>query len=333
QRRSLGRARRQEIHPAPVLAPGSRGLRRQHTRHPDRQSQAAGSQLRPVPERYADELDAEPAALGYKHRRPADAHRHPRRARPRHQRRIPARRRRPHRDEHHADRGRAVKFRFRLAVVLWLLALIGSLAVVARTQFTADMSAFLPRNPTEQQALLIDQLKEGALSRTLLIGIEGADAATRAELSQDLLRALQKDARFAAVNNGSKESQARERELVFRNRYLLSPAVTPQRFSAEGLAAAIGNSIDLLSSPAGVLLKRLLPRDPTGEIMELFGALAGDNGSPNMQFGAWASQDGERAILMTQTLAAGSDTDGQEAAIAAIRLAFANAAAQAGAED
>lgn len=226
-----------------------------------------------------------------------------------------------------------MKSRIRLAVALWLLALIGSLAVIARTHFTADMSAFLPKNPTEQQALLIDQLREGALSRTLLIGIEGANAATRAELSQSLLRALQKDAQFAAVNNGSNESQARERELVFRNRYLLSPAVTPERFSADGLAAAIGNSIDLLSSPAGVLLKRLLPRDPTGEIMELFGALAGDNGSPNMQFGAWASQDGERAILMTQTRAAGSDTDGQEAAIAAIRLAFAEAAEKAGAAD
>jgi predicted exporter len=223
--------------------------------------------------------------------------------------------------------------KFRPAVVLWLLMLAGSLAVIARTHFTADMSAFLPKNPTEQQALLVDQLKEGALSRTLLIGIEGGDAAVRAELSRGLARALMHGGLFAAVNNGSDESNARERELLFRHRYLLSPAVTPQRFSVEGLRDAIGNSIDLLASPAGVLLKRLLPRDPTGEMMELIAALTNDNGTPNTQFGVWASQDGQRALLMTQTLAAGSDTDGQEKAIVAVRQSFAQLAEQVGAKD
>ena len=40
---------------------------------------------------------------------------------------------------------------FHPAVVVWLLALVGSLAVIAHTHFTADMSAFLPKNPTDQQ--------------------------------------------------------------------------------------------------------------------------------------------------------------------------------------
>lgn len=222
---------------------------------------------------------------------------------------------------------------FRPAVVIWLLALLGSLAVIANTQFTTDMSAFLPKNPTEQQSLLVDQLREGTLSRTLLIGIEGSDAANRAKLSRGLTRALMQSELIATVNNGSDESSAQERELLFRHRYLLSPAVTPEHFSADGLRESIGNSIDMLASPVGALLKKLLPRDPTGEIMQLFSALGGGGGMPNSQFGVWASQDGQRAILMVQTRAAGSDTDGQEAAINAVRRAFAEVAEQAAIDD
>ncbi|MDE2600018.1 MAG: MMPL family transporter [Rhodocyclaceae bacterium] len=220
----------------------------------------------------------------------------------------------------------------RPAVVVWLLALIGSLAVIANTHFTADMSAFLPRHPTEQQSLLVDQLKEGTLSRTLLIGIEGSDPAGRAKLSRGLTRALMQSELIATANNGSDESSAQERELLFRHRYLLSPAVTPEHFSVEGLRESIANSIDMLASPVGVLLKKLLPRDPTGEIMQLFSALGGGS-MPNSQFGVWASQDGQRALLMVQTRAAGSDTDGQEAAINAVRLAFAEAAEQSAIDD
>lgn len=221
----------------------------------------------------------------------------------------------------------------RVPVGLWLLALLASLAVIARTHFTADMSAFLPKNPTEQQALLVDQLKEGALSRTLLIGIEGASAEKRATLSRALAGELERSGLFLAINNGSAENNTHERELLFRYRYLLSPAVTPERFSVAGLRESIGNSIDLLGSPAGMLLKKLLPRDPTGEMVELLTALGDGNGAPDTQFGVWASRDGQRALLMAQTRAAGSDTDGQQDAIEFIHKAFSQAAAQAGVTD
>jgi predicted exporter len=162
----------------------------------------------------------------------------------------------------------------------------------------------------------------------LLIGIEGSDAASRAKLSRGLTQSLMQSELIATVNNGSDESSAHERELLFRHRYLLSPAVTPEHFSMDGLRASIANSIDMLASPAGVLLKKLLPRDPTGEMMQLVSALGGGDSMPNTQFGVWASQDGQRALLMVQTRAAGSDTDGQEAAINAVRLAFAEVAEQ-----
>ena len=44
----------------------------------------------------------------------------------------------------------------RRAVLIWLLALAACLTIVWRSQFTADMSTFLPKNPTPQQQLLVD---------------------------------------------------------------------------------------------------------------------------------------------------------------------------------
>ncbi len=101
----------------------------------------------------------------------------------------------------------------------------------------------------------------------------------------------------------------------------MSPAVTAERFSETGLRAAIGESIDLLASPAGLMLKTLLPRDPTGELIALLSLQQSDT-RPAVADGVWVSRDGTRALLLAQTRASGSDTDGQQAALAAIRRAF-----------
>jgi len=155
----------------------------------------------------------------------------------------------------------------------------------------------------------------------ILVGIEGADAPARARLSKQIAQRLRADPAFASVNNGEPVSAERDRAFLFDNRYLLSPAVTPERFSADGLHAALSDSIDLLASPAGLLVKSLLPRDPTGEMVQLLGQL--NSGSrPQMVDGAWASRDGARALMLIQTRASGSDTDAQQRAMAAIRQAF-----------
>ncbi len=216
----------------------------------------------------------------------------------------------------------------RRAILVWLLALVAGLIVIARADYTADMSAFLPKNPSPQQQLLVDQLKDGVLSRMLLIGIEGGDAPARAALSRALAERMRQSDTFSAVRNGEAGAHDRDREILFQYRYLLSPAVTPERFSVAGLGRAIGDSIDLLASPAGLMLKSLLPHDPTGELMELLGALASEGG-PQSRHGAWASRDGQRAILMAQLRASGADLDAQEATLARLRADFAALAADA----
>jgi predicted exporter len=216
------------------------------------------------------------------------------------------------------------------AIALWLAFLAGCALVISRTQFTTDLSAFLPRTPTPEQQLLKDQLTEGLASRLMLVGIEGADAPTRARLSRHIAQRLRADPAFASVSNGEPVNTARDREFLQANRYVLSPMVTPERFSEQGLHTALGESIDLLASPAGLMVKSLLPRDPTGEMVQLLEQF--DTGSQPRQIeGAWASRDGQRALLLLQTRAAGSDTDAQQHAMGVVRQAFNAAAGQSGA--
>ena len=211
--------------------------------------------------------------------------------------------------------------RGRIAIALWLAFILVCGIVIGRSQFTADLSAFLPRSPTPEQQLLLEQIRDGLASRLILVGIEGADAPTRARLSKQIAQRLRADPAFVSVNNGEPVSAERDRAYLFDHRYVLSPAVTPARFGVDGLHAALSDSIDLLASPAGLLVKSLLPRDPTGEMVQLLDQL--NSGTrPQMVDGAWASRDGARALMLMQTRAAGSDTDAQQRAMAAIRQAF-----------
>lgn len=214
-----------------------------------------------------------------------------------------------------------------LPVWLWLAFLLACGAIISRTQFTTDLSAFLPRTPTAEQQLLMDQLKDGLASRLILVGIEGADAPARARLSKQVAQVLRVDPAFVTVNNGEPVNKERDQAFLFNNRYLLSPAVTPERFSVDGLHSALAESIDLLASPAGLLVKSLLPRDPSGEMVQLLEQL-GSASQPPLVDGAWASRDGARALMLVQTRASGSDTDAQESAMAAIRQAFKTGSAQ-----
>jgi predicted exporter len=211
------------------------------------------------------------------------------------------------------------------AVQVWLLFLLVSAIVIHGARFTADLSAFLPRAPSPAQRVLVDQLRDGLVSRLMLVAIEGGDAQGRAEVSQRLAATLRSDPQFLSVDNGEAATEERDQKFIFDHRYLLSPAVTPQRFTASGLHQAFGDSFDLLSSTAGMMEEKLLPRDPTGEVFALTSQL--DNAAaPRTIDGAWASRDGARAVLVIETAGAGSDTDAQERAIRAVRHAF-NAAA------
>jgi predicted exporter len=210
------------------------------------------------------------------------------------------------------------------APLLWLGCIAFAAVVVARARYITDLSAFLPANPTPIQQLLVDQLRDGPASRLILFAIEGGDAAARARASTLMVNRLREDTQFSMVNNGVTDAQQDDREFLFKHRYLLSEAVTAERFSAAGLHAAISDTIDSLASPAGLLFKSLLPRDPTGELLNIIDQLS-RSPSPKVQHGVWVSADGTRCLGLAQTTAGGSDSDAQGRAIDAIRAAFVSA--------
>lgn len=220
----------------------------------------------------------------------------------------------------------------RRSFLLWLLAMLAGAAIVWHSRFTADMSFFLPSKPTAEQQVLVDQLKEGAVARLLMVAISGGDVEQRATLSRDLRGRLGKMPEFASVQNGQSGSESADRDFLFKHRYLLSPSVRPERFTVDGLKNAISNSIDLLASPTGMMLKPLLTSDPTGELVDILSQLNA-GAQPASRAGVWASRDGERAMLLIQTRALGSDTDGQENAIQLIRQQFAESRTASGLSD
>jgi len=206
-------------------------------------------------------------------------------------------------------------------VACWLLCIGTASWIVARANYVSDLSAFLPAHPTPAQQLLVDQLRDGPASRLILCGIEGGDAALRAKVSIATANRLRASPQFLAVDNGAATTTERDREFLFEHRYALSPRIDAERFSVNGLQQAIAQTIDDLASPAGLLLKSLVPRDPTGETLQIIARFQHGPGPQNTD-GAWSSRDGRRALLFAETRAAGSDTDAQQQAMATLSKAF-----------
>ena len=106
----------------------------------------------------------------------------------------------------------------RAAVGVWLACVALAGIVIARTEFASDVSAFLPRSPTPVQQVLVDQLRDGVVSRLVLIGLEGGEPARLAEVSKRMAARLRGDARFASIANGEDAGSAKDREFLWRYR-------------------------------------------------------------------------------------------------------------------
>lgn len=210
----------------------------------------------------------------------------------------------------------------RVAVTsVWLALVLICIGVLSGTRLSTDMSAFLPKNPDEQQRLLVDQIKDGALSRMVLLGIEGGESSARAATSERLAQALRSDSAFASVVNGDAASRELDQTYLMQYRYLLSPRVNAQRFEVDGLHSAIQDSINGLGGSAGLLLKSIFSRDPTGELPALIDRMTSGR-TPAGQDGVWTSASGDTALLIVMTSAPGTDTDAQERLLSTLRASF-----------
>jgi predicted exporter len=214
-----------------------------------------------------------------------------------------------------------IKKAFFSPLAVWLLAMLAGVVVIMNSHFVADMSAFLPRNPTKQQQILVDQLTRGPLSRTLLIGIDGGSLEQRIALSRAFVASAKQSQAFDVMSNGESQAEGQEAALLMQYRYVLSSEVNAERFSEQGLRQAITQTVLDLSSSMGGTLKQILPRDPTGELLVLMSDFDATN-RPQRVEGVWFSKAGERAILLAQFKADGADTDAQEQLLVDMRQQF-----------
>lgn len=209
-----------------------------------------------------------------------------------------------------------------LVLSIWLVLMLAGLAWIARTHFSADLSAFLPANPDARQRVLIEQLRSGIASRTIFIGIQGGkDAAQRADVSRAVASAMRKSRLFDQVQNGDTSDWKESGTWIFDHRYLLASDVTPERFTGKGLHDAIVDSLSMLGTPAGNALKPLLERDPTGETQRIAENLIPAT-SPRSEEGVWVSRTAPRALILATTHAAGSDLDAVSKAIEQVQSEF-----------
>jgi len=210
----------------------------------------------------------------------------------------------------------------RLAVAAWIAVVTLSVWQLARTPVIADLSAFLPPSATPTQELLLEQMKRGAASRLLLVALGGASEERLAAASRSLAAELRASGLFASVQNGEDESLRADREAFMNYRYVLSPAVSAERFSAQGLRTSLESALgELATQPAGPL-RALLPRDPTGELRRIVERLPA--AAPAQREGVWFSADGARAMLVAETVAGGFDALAQQRAIERIHAGIPN---------
>lgn len=212
-------------------------------------------------------------------------------------------------------------------LIIWLAFVAACVFVISRSAFNADMSAFMPRNPTPAQKIMVDQLRDGVVSRLILVGVDGAPTPVLAQISKNMAAQLRGNSELVAVNNGERIGLEKDFDLLWHNRYVLSDAVTPQHFTAQGLRDSLSGYLDLLGTPMSGMAQRVLPNDPSGELIHLLEQMEGQT-HPAMQDDVWFSRDGTRAMLLVQTRGSGSDIDAQERAMQHIQSAFDVAAKQ-----
>jgi predicted exporter len=210
-----------------------------------------------------------------------------------------------------------------LLALAWLgLLLLAGWALGGRLQVTGDLRKFMPEPRTPAQRLLIEELGEGPGSRLLLLAISGDDPATLARQSRALQETLVHAPQFQLFANGGDAGLDAIAPRLRPYRYLLSDTFDDIPLDTAYLRGQLEARIQDLGSPAAALVEPLIGADPTLETLKLAASWQPAT-APQQLYGVWFDRAGSQALLLAQTSAPGFDPNGQQAAIDAIRDAFA----------
>jgi len=154
-------------------------------------------------------------------------------------------------------------------VLMWIVVMAGGTWLSAtHVSVRSELGDLLPEGTTATQRLLLTQVRSGLAGRVILMAMTGATPDELARLSKDFSGRLRATGHFTLVENGEGFLE-KDRDVVFRSRYLLSPKMSPDAFSTESLRTALQQRLDDLRSPLAALVKETIPADPTGEFFTI----------------------------------------------------------------
>lgn len=195
---------------------------------------------------------------------------------------------------------------------------------------STDITAFLPGASDAKQRLIINQLSDGISTRLVVIGLSlpedgTAENKTAERLREDrqalTLMSNRLRERLAAVDaiawvsNGNASHHRDERDQLFNARYQLSPGVSPNAFTIEGLRDSFLALQNELISASGALIRPIAAADPTLESLRVLAQGSGSLGSMRENGDVWFSEDSRTALLVFTTVANGQDVTAVNAAI------------------
>ena len=185
-------------------------------------------------------------------------------------------------------------------------------------QVRTDMTEFLPQGRTPAARLMLDEVRSGAATGLILVGIEGAPPAELARISLHMADALRAKDLFQLVAGG--QDALPGGNALFERRYQLAP-LPPDAFTTPALRRDLEALLRQLRSSAAPLATQFGLADPPGAFLALLRGWAGAS-RVRVIAGAWFDPDRDRALLLARTRAGGMDIPAQEAATGAIQRAF-----------
>ncbi len=219
-----------------------------------------------------------------------------------------------------------MSMRPRILLLAWFVGLV-LLAVWNgfTLRLSTDLSHFLPSGTSQQDHVLLSQVRGGIAARTLLVRVHGEKPSEAlADASRALAEALRGDDAFLQVANGDiAEMIGPVDETLFRYRYLIGPLdACAQALNLSALRVALEARLSELASGVALLDRQSLPADPTACYRQFLHSLI-PRQAPSRQHGVWLSPDSRDALLVVVTSAMASDLNAQRRAVERIQDAFA----------
>lgn len=199
--------------------------------------------------------------------------------------------------------------------LLWGYLLLMALAgwqLLFDTRVQTDMSAFMPTGQNKAQQLLLQQLEHGPAARLWMLALSNASAGILADMSGELADKASSSAQVSQVMNGDMLLDDVTRERLFEYRYLLSDRISSASFSRAGLQQIFSELLQVLRSPLSTFSSQTAESDPSGELLHVLRSLDAGPHAPGLQHRVWFNEQGDKALLLLQSSASGTDLDAQQ---------------------